>query len=172
MLVQPTNCRTGYSHGRQTVGNTGADSPTLRRAWRRSTRTAIPPLLDRIDIHIEVPSVDFKQLRRQSPGASSAAMREQVIAARAIQTQRFTNSRVRHNAHLSTRQIRTFRQLDNACHKLLESAAGGVGLSARAHDQVLRVSRTIADLDASEQIHPPHITEAINYCMLDRQMWT
>ena len=172
MLVQPTNCRTGYSHGRQTVGNTGADSPTLRRAWRRSTRTAIPPLLDRIDIHIEVPSVDFKELRSQSPGTSSASMREQVIAARALQTQRFAKSRVRHNAHMSSRQIRTFCQLDNACHKLLESAVNEMGLSARAHDKVLRVSRTIADLDASEQIVPSHITEAINYRMLDRQMWT
>jgi magnesium chelatase family protein len=130
------------------------------------------PLLDRIDIHIEVPSVDFKELRSQSPGTSSASMREQVIAARALQTQRFAKSRVRHNAHMSSRQIRTFCQLDNACHKLLESAVNEMGLSARAHDKVLRVSRTIADLDASEQIVPSHITEAINYRMLDRQMWT
>jgi magnesium chelatase family protein len=123
-------------------------------------------------VDIEVPSVDVKELRSRSPGASSAAMREQVIAARAIQTQRFTNSQVRHNAPMSTRQIRTFCQFDNACHKLLESAVNEMGLSARAHDKVLRVSRTIADLDASEQISPPHTTEAINYRMLDRQMWT
>ena len=94
------------------------------------------------------------------------------VAARAIQSQRFAKSRVRHNAHMSTRQIRTFCQLDNACHKLLESAVNEMGLSARAHDKVLRVSRTIADLDGSESISPSHITEAINYRMLDRQMWT
>jgi magnesium chelatase family protein len=130
------------------------------------------PLLDRIDIHIEVPAVDFKELRSQSPGTSSAEMREQVVAARAIQARRFARSRVRQNAHMSTRQIREHCRLDDACHKLLESAVNEMGLSARAHDKVLRVARTIADLDAAETIGPAHITEAINYRMLDRQMWT
>ena len=130
------------------------------------------PLLDRIDIHIEVPAVDFKELSSQALGTSSREMGEQVAAARALQTERFAALAARHNAQMSSKQIREFCKLDAAGHELLKSAVNEMGLSARAHDKVLRVARTIADLDSSDTIESPHIHEAVNYRMLDRQMWT
>jgi magnesium chelatase family protein len=130
------------------------------------------PLLDRIDIHIEVPAVPFKELSAERGGTSSQDMRDLVVAARAIQSQRFTGSRTRYNAQMSSRQIRTFCKLTEDCQNLLRDSVNNLGLSARAHDKVLRVARTIADLDNSESITANHINEAINYRMLDRQMWT
>jgi magnesium chelatase family protein len=130
------------------------------------------PLLDRIDIHIEVPAVPFKELASERGGTSSAAMREQVLAARQIQAGRFATSRVRYNAQMSSRQIRQFCKLSDDCQNLLKDSVNEMGLSARAHDKILRVARTIADLDQSEPIAAQHINEAINYRMLDRQMWT
>ena len=130
------------------------------------------PLLDRIDIHIEVPSVPFRDLSGGTPGTSSAEMREQVIAARRAQSARFTGSRTRHNADMTHRQTRRFCPLDDECRNLLKASMDELGLSARAHDKILRVARTIADLDSSESILPMHISEAINYRMLDRNLWT
>ena len=130
------------------------------------------PLLDRIDIHIEVPAVPFKELSAALPGTTSEQMREQVISARAIQRQRFTGSTTRHNGKMTTRQIRAFCTLDEQGMNLLRATMTELGLSARAHDKILRVARTIADLDASEKILPQHINEAMNYRMLDRQFWT
>lgn len=130
------------------------------------------PLLDRIDIHLEVPAVPFQELSNQQFGTSSAQMREQVCAARCHQAERFQRSRVRCNAQMTSRQIRQFCPLDEECRNLLKSSVNELGLSARAHDKVMRVARTIADLDASERILIPHIQEAVNYRMLDRQMWT
>ena len=130
------------------------------------------PLLDRIDIHIEVPAVPFKELSADRGGTSSTEMREQVLAAREIQARRFATSRVRYNAQMSSRQIRQFCKLSDECQNLLKDSVNEMGLSARAHDKILRVARTIADMDLSEQIAARHINEAINYRMLDRQMWT
>jgi magnesium chelatase family protein len=130
------------------------------------------PLLDRIDIHLEVPAVPFQELSSRQPGTSSEVMRQQVLAARAIQTGRFGNSRVRYNAQMSSRQIRQFCPLDTECGKLLKSSVNELGLSARAHDKVMRVARTIADLESAESIQIPHIQEAVNYRVLDRQLWT
>ena len=130
------------------------------------------PLLDRIDIHIEVPAVPFKELSADRGGTSSTEMREQVLAAREIQARRFATSRVRYNAQMSSRQIRQFCKLSDECQNLLKDSVNEMGLSARAHDKILRVARTIADMDLSEQIAAQHINEAINYRMLDRQMWT
>ncbi len=129
------------------------------------------PLLDRIDIHIEVPAVPFKELSSGQSGTTSASMRDQVIAARAIQRQRFEGTRTRRNAQMTTRAIRKYCVLDEECQGLLKASVNELGLSARAHDKILRLSRTIADLAASERILPDHISEAINYRMLDRNLW-
>ncbi len=130
------------------------------------------PLLDRIDLHIEVPAVPFKELSSQATGTSSAEMREQVIVARAIQEERFAGSNTRYNAQMNTRQIREFCKLQPDSMELLKAAINETGLSARAHDKILRVSRTIADLEQAPTIAAHHVSEAVNYRMLDRQMWT
>jgi magnesium chelatase family protein len=132
------------------------------------------PLLDRIDIHIEVPTVPFKELSTESEGTSSQSMRDQVGAARRIQTQRFAAAATgtRHNAQMTSRQLRQFCRLTTECLNLLKSSVVDLGLSARAHDKILRVARTIADLEQAETIDVPHINEAINYRMLDRSLWT
>ena len=130
------------------------------------------PLLDRIDLHIEVPAVAFKDLSTAPPGTSSDVMRQEVLAARSIQRQRFDGTRTRYNAQMSTREIRKHCRLDEDCLEILRSSVNELGLSARAHDKVLRVACTIADLDGSSAIQPPHIQEAINYRMLDRNLWT
>jgi magnesium chelatase family protein len=130
------------------------------------------PLLDRIDIHIEVPAVAYKELSSGVAGSSSGQMREQVKLARTAQRKRFNGSVTRQNAHMSHRQIREHCKLDDAGASLLQSTMTEMGLSARAHDKVLRVARTIADLDSSEKITSSHLSEAVNYRMLDRQLWT
>jgi magnesium chelatase family protein len=130
------------------------------------------PLLDRIDLHLEVPAVPFSELAAEASGTSSAQMRALVVAARAVQKDRFAGTRTRNNAHMSHRQIRSFCPLTREGQMLLKSAMSELGLSARAHDKVLRVARTIADLDASPDVRPQHVSEAINYRMIDRRLWT
>ncbi len=132
------------------------------------------PLMDRIDIHIDVPAVKFNELRGRGvpQGDSSDVIRERVVRAREIQLKRFSGDGVFSNSAMSPKQIRTFCMLDDECEKLLEIAMVRQGLSARAHDRILKVSRTIADLDASENIQSTHISEAINYRSLDRNYWT
>jgi len=130
------------------------------------------PLLDRIDLHLEVPAVPFRELSAASPGTTSEQMRAQVISARARQRERFTGTKTRLNAHMAHRQIRTHCVLDAAGMNLLKASMTELGLSARAHDKILRVARTIADLDASASITTAHLSEAINYRMLDRSLWT
>ena len=130
------------------------------------------PLLDRIDIQIEVPAVPFRELSARTPGTSSAQMRESVIAARNVQQKRFAGTATRQNGQMTHRQIRTFCPLDEPCMNLLRATMMELGLSARAHDKILRLARTIADLDASESITPAHISEAINYRTLDRNLWS
>ncbi len=128
------------------------------------------PLLDRIDIHIEVPAVPFQELSSNQPGTSSASMRESVEAARSIQAKRFQGQPT-YNAQMSSRQLREFCQLDKSCSHLLRDSCTELGLSARAHDKILRVARTIADLEASPAIQMHHLQEAINYRMLDRNLF-
>ena len=130
------------------------------------------PLLDRIDIHIEVPAVAFSELSTERPGTSSAEMRRHVVAARRIQAERFRGTPVRHNADMSHKLTRRHCALDETCRGLLRASMTELGLSARAHDKILRLARTIADLDSSDTIRAPHLNEAINYRILDRQLWT
>jgi magnesium chelatase family protein len=129
------------------------------------------PLLDRIDIHIEVPAVPFRELSNKQAGTDSATMRAQVLKARQIQYERLAKEGTRINGRMNTRQIRQYCQLDAEAEALLKSAMEDLGLSARAHDRILRVCRTIADLEAVEQINMLHLSEAINYRTLDRKYW-
>jgi magnesium chelatase family protein len=121
-------------------------------------------------MHIEVPAVPFKELSADRAGTSSGDMRSQVVTARKVQAERFTGSKVRYTAQMGPRQLRQFCKLDEECQNQLRASVNELGLSARAHDKILRVARTIADLEGSPEIELPHINEAINYRMLDRQM--
>jgi len=131
------------------------------------------PLLDRIDIHIDVPAVRFKELsdRGAPEGEGSADVRARVLAARTRQAERFKGSRVFANAQMTPRLIRRHCRLDVEGERLLEQAMTRQGLSARAYDRILKVSRTIADLEASEDILPKHVGEAVGYRSLDRTYW-
>jgi magnesium chelatase family protein len=129
------------------------------------------PLLDRIDMHIEVPAVPFAELSATGDGTNSASMREQVYKARATQAARFGHGTGAVNSRMSPRQLRKFCPLDSECHGLLQSAMEDLGLSARAHDRILRMARTIADLDGSQTIGTGHLSEAIQYRSLDRRLW-
>ena len=130
------------------------------------------PLLDRIDIHIEVPAVKYKELSSTEKSESSQEVRERVIAAREIQYKRFEGiPNIFNNGGMSSKEVRHFCQLDSTGAELLKMAMTKLGLSARAYDRILKVSRTIADLENSENILPQHISEAIQYRSLDRELW-
>jgi magnesium chelatase family protein len=129
------------------------------------------PLLDRLDIHIEVPPVPFRELSNQTAGTNSETMKAQVVAAREIQQRRFGKGSLRLNGRMPPSQIRIFCKLEPDAESLLKSAMEEMGLSARAHDKILRIGRTIADLEASENITAAHLSEAINYRTLDRSYW-
>ena len=130
------------------------------------------PLLDRIDIHIEVTPVPFEKLSDERRGESSVKIRERVTRARENQTLRFKDiEHIHYNAQMGVRQIREFCKLDEASKQLLKTAMERLNLSARAYDRILKVSRTIADLENSEKINGEHISEAIQYRSLDRDGW-
>ena len=168
MLIAALNpCPCGYRNDPRR--NCHCSTPQIERYMAKISG----PLVDRIDIHIEVPAVPFKELSGSTRGTDSATMRQQVVAARRLQTERFgSRSAIRHNGQMTSRQTRQFCRLNDACIELLKDSVNELGLSARAHDKILRVARTIADLDSSQDIEVPHIHEAINYRMLDRQLWT
>ena len=130
------------------------------------------PLLDRIDIQCEIEAVPYDQLRDTQPGESSAVMRERVLKARAIQNERFKHSKLVHcNAMMNAKMVRQYCALDADCDKLLEFTMSKLGLSARAYDRILKVARTIADIEGSENIQKNHLLEAISYRSLDRNTW-
>lgn len=129
------------------------------------------PLLDRIDLHIEVPPVPFEDLSKPGEGTGSAKMREEVDRARAIQEKRFGRGAGRLNGRMTSRQIRAHCRLDADALASLKEAMEGLGLSARAHDRILRVARTVADLAGSERITQDHVAEAIGFRALDRKLW-
>ena len=131
------------------------------------------PLLDRIDIHIDVPAVNYKEMRSSSVPESSAQIRGRVMSARDKQLSRFGSlkEKLYCNAQMSPRHIRSFCELSADCERLLERAMTQQGLSARAHDRILKVARTVADLESAPAIEPKHIAEAIQYRTLDRTFW-
>jgi magnesium chelatase family protein len=130
------------------------------------------PLLDRIDIHVEVPAVKYKELSSDQCGESSEKIRDRVQVARKIQQNRYAKvGYIFCNAHMQSRDIRKFCRVDEAGQELLKNAITKLGLSARAYDRILKVSRTIADLAGSQKIQPEHVSEAIQYRTLDRQLW-
>jgi magnesium chelatase family protein len=127
------------------------------------------PLLDRIDIQVEVPAVRYKELAEQSTGEASAAIRARVDAARAVQLQRFCGRTLFCNAQMSARDLKKFCTTEPAAEQLLERAMAKLGLSARAYTRILKVARTIADLDgAPATLAAAHVAEAIQYRSLDR----
>jgi magnesium chelatase family protein len=130
------------------------------------------PLLDRIDIHIEVPAVKYKELRGNGDVESSACVRSRVLRAREIQCVRYRGEKKLYaNSQMPPRLIRQHCAISAEGEKLLESAIQRLGLSARAHDRILKVSRTIADLEGAESLLPKHLSEAIQYRTLDRTYW-
>jgi magnesium chelatase family protein len=130
------------------------------------------PLLDRIDIHVEVPAVKYNELTSERSGESSDTVRTRVINARAIQSDRFKRRKgLFKNADMGSKDLRKFCVLDSNCNEILKMAMEKLGFSARAYDRILKVSRTIADLSDCDAIKPEHISEAIQYRSLDRQYW-
>ena len=130
------------------------------------------PLLDRIDIHIEVNPVPFEKLSQREKAESSTSIRERVIQAREIQTQRFAQyEHIHYNAQMGSKQIREYCHVEEASLAMLKKAMERLSLSARAYDRILKVARTIADLEGAETIQEHHIGEAIQYRSLDREGW-
>jgi len=131
------------------------------------------PLLDRIDLHIEVPAVKFRDITSEQTGETSAQVRERVIVARKRQQERFKSKpKITCNARMGSRELKQYCVLDEATLDLLKLAMTDKGLSARAYDRILKVARTIADLAGSDGLTADHVSEAIQYRSLDRQLWT
>jgi magnesium chelatase family protein len=130
------------------------------------------PLFDRIDIHIEVPAVNFKELSSDRAGEKSEVIRARVVFARRRQLERFkSDKRVFSNSDMNSKALKKYCPLSEDCRNLLKNAIDKLGLSARAYDRIIKVARTIADLEAEEDIKAPHIAEAIQYRSLDRNLW-
>ncbi len=142
-----------------------SDNPKVREKYLAKLSG---PLLDRIDIHVEVPAVPYRELTGKHSGTSSESMREQVTRAREIQSRRFGDGQTT-NCRMDSRLLKKFCDLSDACLLLMKQAMDELGLSARAYDKVRRVARTIADIESSEQIQEHHLAEAVQYRLLDRK---
>jgi magnesium chelatase family protein len=165
LLVAAMNpCPCGY------LNDPKKDCRCTKEAVERYLGKISGPLLDRIDIHLEVPSVPFQELRGKAAGTGSAAMRDQVSSARDRQKARFGTSAMM-NGRMDGKQIREFCKLTPGGETLLKTAVEQLGLSNRAHDRVLRVARTIADLDSSDSVEDRHLAEAVQLRSLDRKYW-
>src|SRR6201997_1619868 len=168
MLAAAMNpCPCGY------FGDPGHECHCTPPMIQRYVSKISGPLLDRIDIHIEVPAVKYKELRAPSFAEDSAIVRQRVINARNLQTERYrAEKKTYSNAQMMPKMIRKVCAISSEGEKLLENAITRLGLSARAHDRILKVARTIADLDNCENIDPRHLSEAIQYRTLDRSYWS
>src|SRR5262245_15594888 len=154
-------------------GKMPAESRSTPREIQNYLGRISGPLLDRIDLHIEVPTVKFREITAEQTGEPSGAIRDRVIQARQRQLVRFRDKpKITCNARMGTRELRTHCALDEATMELLKFAMGDLKLSARAYDRVLKVARTIADLAGAEKLVGDHVSEAIQYRSLDRQLWT
>lgn len=129
------------------------------------------PLLDRIDIQIDVPTVPYKELTGTHPAEPSEAIRARVVAARGLQQRRFVGEQIYTNAQMASRLIRKFCALTPDCERIMENAITKLGFSARGYDRILKVARTIADLAGDEDLAPMHLSEAVQYRTLDRNLW-
>ena len=130
------------------------------------------PLLDRIDLHIEVPAVEYRDVASERAEENSAAIRERIASARAKQQQRFAaDAKINCNARMTTRRLKAHCKLGSDSHELIRVAMNELNLSARAYDRILKVSRTIADLADKIDISPEHVSEAIQYRTFDRTLW-
>jgi magnesium chelatase family protein len=165
MLVAATNpCPCGYFGSQQKRCKC-----TPNQIERYMTRIS-GPMLDRIDIHIDVPSVTFSKLRSKQNSIDSTAIHQQVMAARKIQRQRFGEKKTTTNATMTHRQVSQYCELNESAEMILKNAMTEFGLSARAHDKICKVARTIADLDEKENVNSEHIAEAVSYRKLDRSL--
>jgi magnesium chelatase family protein len=142
-------------------------APQIRRYLSRISG----PLLDRIDIHIEVPRLSSQELMGKSTGESSACVRQRVVAARKKQVDRMSGSGISCNAQMKAKGLRDYYNMDAATKDLLKAAFAQFSLSGRGYDRILKVSRTIADLEDSEMIQLHHVAEAINYRAFDRKLF-
>jgi magnesium chelatase family protein len=130
------------------------------------------PLLDRIDLHIEVPAVEYRDVASERPEETSATIRERIARARQRQQERFRKEvKINCNARMATRQLKQHCKLSPDSQELIRVAMSELNLSARAYDRILKVSRTIADLDQKAEIAPEHVSEAIQYRTFDRTLW-
>jgi len=127
--------------------------------------------LDRIDIHLEVPRLKYEHLTDKRRGEPSEEIRKRVDKARSVQKKRFESEGAHFNAHLESKELEKYCILDKEAEELLKLAILELGISARAYDKILKVSRTIADLDGKEVVESHHISEAISYRSLDRNLW-
>lgn len=167
MLVAAMNpCPCGF------LGDPRRDCRCTPLQIRRYRNRISGPLLDRIDIHVEVPAVRYQELTAAPPGDSSETIRARVMRARTVQQARFRGSRVHCNANMRARDVHQFCRLDEPSAAALKAAIADLNFSARAYDRILKVSRTIADLAGTESIGSAHVMEAIQYRSLDRQYWS
>ena len=167
MLVGAMNpCRCGW------YGHPSGRCHCTKQQVEKYVEKISGPMLDRMDLHVNVPSVEFEAMRRREKAESSAAVRERVNAARDIQKKRFAGTPITCNAYMTAPMVGEFCRLDAAGEKLLKGAFDRLGLTARSHDKLLRVARTIADLDNSRDIEARHAAEAVRYRTLDRKYWT
>ncbi|MDY6915339.1 MAG: YifB family Mg chelatase-like AAA ATPase [Candidatus Cloacimonadota bacterium] len=168
MLVASMNpCPCGY-YGANVKGHTCSCSISNIQRYRSKISG---PLLDRIDIHVEVQAVEYDELSSLPTGEKSKYIRRRVNSARKLQLTRFSQEKIYSNSQMSSKQIRKYCKLDEEGKNLLKMAMEKMGLSARAYDRILKVSRTIADLDGSQDIKTNHISEAVQYRSLDRKFW-